>query len=395
MGRRWQPPGGGRDPVTAAAFNQATPARAAGLTAVPRDRAFALLAALALFLTGALLASDGAWPSLGLLAVSAVLGAIFLAVEFGYTSSYRAWLGRGDGSGMVAGLLVAAVAALFIIPVGSLVDGYGGWVWPIGLPVIGGAALFGLGMQLANGCGSGCLYKAGGGSPSLLIALPFFCLGGLLGSLILPAALALPAIPAIGFSDLLGTWAGLAADLAIIAALALFLLRRGPRPTWKKLRAAVAIGVLAGVAFLLSGQPWGITMGLTIWGAKAATALGVDLSQTVFWSWDGPRAALHGSLLADDSSLMNIGMLLGAALLAAWRGSLRGQQWPGLRVATAAAIGGVLMGVGARLSFGCNIGALVGGIASGSLHGFAWFLAAIPGSLLGMKLRPWFGLARV
>ena len=83
-------------------------------------------------------------------------------------------------------------------------DGYAGFVAPIGLPVIAGAALFGLGMQLGNGCGSGTLYAAGGGSRRMWVVLPFFCLGGLLGSLMLPAALALPALPAVGLADWLG-----------------------------------------------------------------------------------------------------------------------------------------------------------------------------------------------
>ena len=58
------------------------------------------------------------------------------------------------------------------------------------------------------------------------------------------------------------------------------------------------------------------------------------------------------------------------------------------------AIGGLLMGWGARLGFGCNIGAFVGGVASGSLHGWIWFLAALPGCLIGIRLRPLFGLSR-
>lgn len=58
----------------------------------------------------------------------------------------------------------------------------------------------------------------------------------------------------------------------------------------------------------------------------------------------------------------------------------------------AAAVGGLLMGYGARLAYGCNIGALFSGVASGSLHGWLWLLAAVPGSLLGIRLRPLFGL---
>jgi hypothetical protein len=40
------------------------------------------------------------------------------------------------------------------------------------------------------------------------------------------------------------------------------------------------------------------------------------------------------------------------------------------------------MGWRAGLGFGCNIGAFVGGAASGSLHGWVWFAAALGGSLI-------------
>ena len=44
------------------------------------------------------------------------------------------------------------------------------------------------------------------------------------------------------------------------------------------------------------------------------------------------------------------------------------------------------MGYGARLAFGCNIGALFSGIASGSLHGWLWMAAALAGTALGVPL---------
>ena len=294
------------------------------------------------------------------------------------------------GPALAAGLLVAMAAALVIVPVSARIDGYYGYVQPLGLPLLAGAAVFGLGMQLANGCGSGTLYAAGGGSRRMWVVLPFFCAGGLLGSLAVPAALALPTLPPVDFGGLLGPWGGLAATLALGGALVALLLRRGPRPDRGQLRAAALIGALAALAFLLSGAPWGITTGLTLWGAKVAGALGADLSQTTYWSWDGPRDDLAGSVLGQASSLMDIGFILGATLAASRRGRFRNQAWPSPRGLLAAAIGGLLMGVGARLSSGCNIGAMVGGIASGSLHGFVWFFAALPGVWLGIRLRPWF-----
>ena len=52
-----------------------------------------------------------------------------------------------------------------------------------------------------------------------------------------------------------------------------------------------------------------------------------------------------------------------------------------------ATIGGLLMGIGARLSFGCNIGAFLGGTASGSLHGWIWFAMAFVGTYFGIIYR--------
>ncbi|MBV8095353.1 MAG: YeeE/YedE family protein, partial [Acetobacteraceae bacterium] len=172
------------------------------------------------------------------------------------------------------------------------------------------------------------------------------------------------------------------------------MVRGGQRPSPARLRAAIGIGLLAAVAFLLSGAPWGVTTGLTIWGAKAVAAAGVDLpTLATFWSWAGPPRMLAGSVLRNDSSLMDIGFILGAIAASAWQGAFRRQNWPPLRSLVGAALGGLLMGVGARLSYGCNIGALVGGISSGSLHGFLWLAAALPGSWIGIKLRPVFGLS--
>jgi hypothetical protein len=151
----------------------------------------------------------------------------------------------------------------------------------------------------------------------------------------------------------------------------------------------LAIGV-----FLAGGHPWSVTFGFTVWGAKLATLLGFDFSHAEFWQWPGPRHALAESVLADTSSLTDFGMILGAMAAAAATRPFARAPWPPLGSLLAAAMGGLLMGWGARLGFGCNIGAFVGGVASGSLHGWIWFLAALGGCGIGIGLRPLFGLAR-
>ena len=327
--------------------------------------------------------------------VAMALGWVFMRSEFSYTAAFRNLLAHRDGTMLALGVGLAAIPALVIVPTTALMPAYAGYVSPIGLPVIIGAALFGAGMQLANGCASGSLYAAGAGSRRLWIAIPFFCAGGVLGSLALPYAMALPTLPAIGFGQVFGPWLGLAVTLAMIVSLAALLLRLpGSRGLdAMKLRASGAIGVLAACAFLLWGSPWGVTMGLTVWGAKVAGLVGLSVEHTRFWQTPAAAAALHSNILQQQSSLMNIGVLLGAMLPAAWRGRFQAWQWPDVRGCVAAAIGGLAMGVGARLAFGCNIGSLLGGLSSGSLHGVLWLVAAMGGTWIGIRLRPLFGLS--
>ena len=51
-----------------------------------------------------------------------------------------------------------------------------------------------------------------------------------------------------------------------------------------------------------------------------------------------------------------------------------------------------MLGYGARLAYGCNIGAFFSGVASGSLHGWVWIVMAAAGTVVGVRLRPLFGL---
>jgi uncharacterized membrane protein YedE/YeeE len=89
---------------------------------------------------------------------------------------------------------------------------------------------------------------------------------------------------------------------------------------------------------------------------------------------------------------MDLGIILGALIAA----GLAGRFAPGLRIPLrpllAAVLGGLLMGYGARLSFGCNIGAFFSGVASFSMHGWLWIVCALAGTWLGVKLRPALGL---
>jgi uncharacterized membrane protein YedE/YeeE len=368
--------------------------------ATGRDWPFCTAALLATVLLLALVVLDRQPASAALIAGGFALGVVFLRAEFSFTASWRRFLTRGDAGGLLGAFLLIGVAALVIVPVAALVPGFGGAIAPLGPSLLIGAFAFGIGMQLANGCGSGTLYTAGGGSGRMLVTLACFVAGSVVGSLHLPAFLALGGIDPVIVSSHLGPWGGLAATLASLGVAAIVVVtiarRRGANamPSRTIVVASILIGLLAIGVFLAGRHPWSVTFGFTLWGAKIASAFGFDLSGAEFWQWPGPKRALGESVLTDTSSLTDFGMLLGAMVAAALARPFARGAWPPLRSLAAAALGGLLMGWGARLGFGCNIGAFVGGVASGSVHGWIWFAMALGGSLVGIRLRPLFGLSR-
>jgi uncharacterized membrane protein YedE/YeeE len=368
---------------------------------LPRlDWPFLLAAILATAVLVALVVLDGQPLSAALILGGFALGVAFLKFEFSFTAAWRRFLVSGEAGGLLAALLLIAVAALVIVPVAALVPGFGGAIAPIGPSLIIGAFVFGIGMQLANGCGSGTLYTAGGGSGRMLITLALFIVGSVIGSLHLPAFLRLGGVDPILASTYFGAWGGLAVTLASLAAVAFVIAtiakKRGAsfKPRTSILIGAVVIGLLSIAVFLAARHPWSVTFGFTVWGAKIAALAGIDFSGAEFWQWPGPKRALAESLLSDTSSLTDFGMILGAMAAAAAAKPFARNAWPPAQSLLAAAIGGLLMGWGARIGFGCNIGAFVGGVASGSLHGWIWFAAALGGCMIGIRLRPLFGLSR-
>ena len=65
--------------------------------------------------------------------------------------------------------------------------------------------------------------------------------------------------------------------------------------------------------------------------------------------------------------------------------ALTGTQW---LVALAA---GLVLGYSSRLAFGCNVGAMLSGISTGSIHGWIWVPLAFAGTIFGLRIRRRFG----
>ena len=349
--------------------------------------------------------------------IGGALGATLFHGSFGFTGGWRRMVVEKRGRGMRAQMLMIGVAAVAMIPLvaAGSIGGQAivGAAAPVGVSVLLGAALFGLGMQLGGGCGSGTLFTVGGGSARMLVTLAFFIIGALIGTAHLPYWLEQPSFGTISLGAELGIATAIAlsvAGLALVALVTVLIEMRAhgslevePGPAragwswlwlgpWPLVGAGLMLALLNVATLLTAGHPWSITYGFGLWGAKIAQAIGIDVGHWEFWTWPAQAQALNSSVLADSVSVMDFGLVLGAALAAAVAGKFAPKAKLPLGSLLAAIIGGLLMGYGARLSFGCNIGALFSGIATGSLHGWLWFAAAFVGSWVGVWARPLFGL---
>lgn len=372
-------------------------------------------AAAALLLGGAAwLGADYGVRHGALLLVGAGCGLVLYHAAFGFTAAFRALVTIGDGRGIRAQMLMLAVATALFAPVLASGEVAGrevaGALAPAGLSVLIGAFIFAIGMQVAGGCGSGTLFHLGSGVTSMTVVLLAFVAGSVITTFHMPFWLGLPSFGEISLGGSLGWPTAVAVQLAAFAAIAVLTLvierRRlgrlaGPAATtrgwswlvrgpWPLLAGAVLLALLNLLTLLLAGHPWTITWAFALWGGKALQAAGWDLASVPFWQGEFQQAALAEPVLADATSVMDLGLVLGALLAAGLAGRFAPARRVPLRRLAAALVGGLLLGYGARIAFGCNIGAYVSGIASTSLHGWLWGAAALLGTPVGLRLRALF-----
>lgn len=354
-----------------------------------------------------------------LFAIGLLLGYTLFHARFGFTSAFRRLMSVGNGQAMRSHMLMLAVAVTLFAPIlayGTTIFGgsVAGYVSPVGVSLLVGAFVFGIGMQLGGGCASGTLYAVGGGRSVMFITFIFFVIGATIGAYHLPfwteempsfAPFSLATSTGLGYS---GAWVLSLVLFALIAWVTLVVEKKtkapkmAPVPTesgwrrifrgsWPLFAAAIVLAILNALTLLTRGQPWGITSAFSLWGSKIASNFGVDVANWGYWQ-GANAAALNASIFADSTTVMNIGIIIGAFIASAAGGLFKFTQIT-LGNFAASVIGGLMMGYGARLAFGCNIGAYFGGIASFSAHGYIWGIMAMAGTFLALYLRPLFGLS--
>jgi len=147
------------------------------------------------------------------------------------------------------------------------------------------------------------------------------------------------------------------------------------RRPWPVLTAALLVATVNVFLFAFD-RPWTASAGMRNWGDWMLTGVGLVERPDLLAPW------------LSSGSLLNLGVLAGGcagALLSAEfavRVAPRGELVKG-------ALGGLLLGGGAMLALGCNIGGFLSATSALSLAGLGMMLGLVAGAFLGLRYLLW------
>ena len=158
------------------------------------------------------------------------------------------------------------------------------------------------------------------------------------------------------------------------------------KQAWPYVTGAVLLAAFQIVTLASTGNPWGVSGVLANWGAWLYELVGGSVDKWYYFSSEGAQATLERGFLKDPGTYRNIGIIFGAFFASLMASQLKIKKIKSAKQIFAAILGGLLMGYGARIGYGCNIGALFSGIASLSVSGWVYALFLFIGAWVGSKL---------
>lgn len=378
------------------------------------------------------------------LTIGLTIGYVMVRSRFGFAGAIRRIYITGDSSLTKALMFLFSITLLATAAIhyGAYVNGAdvfyravesgaavipgSDYVEPANLATILGGILFGIGMMFGGGCASGTLTDAGEGEGRGLIVLFFFSTGALWGAHDMPwwtQSIFFDVHKQLYLPDVFGFVGTIA--LSLLGYLAIYIIAKKyeakrrkentlqvleydqwekelPEPAeykffsketyhkffvkrWSYYTGAVFIMIMFVTILVTTGTSWGVTAVFAHWAAWFYEALGiVDVSN---WGWfSGRMDAINGGFFNHPGSMRNFGIIMGAVIAPLLAGHFSFKKNFKLRDILYYAIGGLMMGYGARIALGCNVGALYSGLSNMSLSGWVFLPSLTIGGILGVKL---------
>lgn len=324
---------------------------------------------------------------------------------------------------------------------------YGLWVNQINLGLLVGGVMFGVGMAFCMCCASGVLTDMVEGPSRAIITLIFFGvgvylgfplqatqswvtdtwvssgtfasgvylpdlfqfdgLGGYLGALILTGILCLLVCAGAKWYENKRrknkTYTGVASEIeqekaevamledestdAVLSESTLYRLFAKP---WTMKMGAVIILLMFSCLMIVTKGGWGASTPYGYWFGRLLLLFGTPIETITAFTQQAPES-FTAPFFSNAMNVQNVCIIIGALVASLTMGKFNSQFRAGLKITgkeiPVYIIGGLLMGVGTRLSNGCNVGALYTPIANLSLSGWIYFIFLFSGGILGNMLK--------
>lgn len=333
-------------------------------------------------------------------------------------------------------MFVVSAGMVMVLLLAGKLDSSKFWVNPLSAGLVVGGILFGIGMAFSSCCATGVLQDIPGGFARGLITLFFFGMGVFIALPWMASDFVKKSLftSASNIGNRGGVWipdwfggytAGIVAAfvITVILAVAVVFFARwfekrlndgvevAPevviekeedtleyRLFTKKWSMTTTALVIAGLFIILTliSNGWGASTIHGLWFGRFLTWFGVD-AQTLadYASKKGITAAsFSGEFFKNGGNLRNLNIIIGAASALLIAGKFTDSFLAGLKLKPweilLFAVGGLLLGVGTRLSMGCNVGALYTPIAQFSLAGWFYLIFLFVGGWIGNIVYKWF-----
>ncbi len=158
------------------------------------------------------------------------------------------------------------------------------------------------------------------------------------------------------------------------------------KDAWPYITGAVLLSVFQIVTMAVTGNPWGVSAVFANWGAWLFEAVGGSVDKWFYFSSNAAQSVLDNGFFNNPGTYRNLGIIVGALLSTLIASGFKIKKIKSGKQIVAAILGGTLMGYGARIAFGCNIGALYSGISVLSLSGWVFGIFLFVGAVIGSKM---------
>lgn len=159
-----------------------------------------------------------------------------------------------------------------------------------------------------------------------------------------------------------------------------------PWPYWI---GGVLLGIFNISLLALTGTTWHVTTGFVLWGSGILDNIGLEPFKWEFFKLFHHRYGeiiLNHNIFINKYTILNIAVILGALIATLLSSQFKIKKIKSKKQVITALLGGVIMGYGSRLTYGCSIGSFFSGIPSFSLHAWIYWIFVTIGAIVGTKI---------